>query len=56
MSIIIDKGPYKLKKWGKEVDGEYIVDGYSYKGRKPLLKALKGFKREMAIRIMIDWE
>ena len=49
MSIIIDKGPYKIKKWGKEVDGEYIVDGYSYKGRKPLLKALKGFK-DMTIK------
>ena len=35
---------YKLKKWGKDVDGVYIIDGYSYKGKKVFLKALKGFK------------
>ena len=44
MSSIIDKGIYKLKKWGKDIDGEYIVDGYSFKGRKPFLKALEGLK------------
>ena len=47
MSSIIDKGVYKLKKWGKDIDGEYIVDGYSFKGRKPFLKALEGFKAMM---------
>ena len=44
---IIDKGDYKIKKWGKDIDGEFIVDGYSYKGRKPLLKALEGLKAMM---------
>ena len=47
MSFIIDKGPYKIKKWGKNIDGEFIVDGYSYKGRKPFLKVLEGFKSMM---------
>ena len=44
---IVDKGPYKIKKWGKDIDGEFIVDGYSYKGRKPFLKVLEGFKSMM---------
>ena len=35
---------YKLKKWGKDVDGVYIIDGYSYKGKKVFLNALEGFK------------
>ena len=44
---IIDKGAYKIKTWGKEMDGEFVVDGYSYKGRKPFLKVLEGFKAMM---------
>ena len=44
---IIDKGPYRIKTWGKEMDGEFVVDGYSYKGRKPFLKVLEGFKSMM---------
>ena len=25
---------YKESNWGKKVDGEYIIDGYKYKGRQ----------------------
>ena len=47
MTTIIDKGAYKIKIWGKQIDGEFVVDGYSYKGRRSFLKALEGFKAMM---------
>ena len=38
---------YKLKKWGKDVDGVYTIDGYTYKGKRAFLKALEGLKKLM---------
>ena len=38
---------YKFKKWGKDIDGEFIIDGYSYKGKRAFLKPLEGFKKMM---------
>ena len=38
---------YKLKKCGKDVDGVYIIDGYTYKGKRAFLKAVDGFKKVM---------
>ena len=38
---------YKLKKWGKDVDGVYVVDGYNYTGKRGFLKALEGFRTRM---------
>ena len=33
---------YKEKKWGKKEGGEYIVDGYTFKGRNILKRAKEG--------------
>ena len=33
---------YKVKKWGKKEGGTYIVDGYTFKGKKRLKKAKEG--------------
>ena len=35
---------YKEKKWGKDVDGEYVVDGYVFRGKLRFKKALEGLK------------
>ena len=35
------------KIWGKEIDGEYITDGYSFRGKRVFSKALNGFKEMM---------
>ena len=34
---------YKENEWGKDMDGEHIIDGYSFKGER----ALEGFKNLM---------
>ena len=31
---------YKEKKWGKTEGGEYLIDGYTFKGKRPLDKVL----------------
>ena len=33
---------YKEKKWGKKEGGEYIVDGYTFKGKNVLKKPKEG--------------
>ena len=38
---------FKEKKWGKEEEGEYITDGYSFRGKTLFQKALEGFKNMM---------
>ena len=38
---------FKEKKWGKDEDGEYITDGYSFRGKNTFQKALEGFKNMM---------
>ena len=38
---------YKEKKWGKSEDGEYIIDGYTFRGKKSFLKVVEGFKKLM---------
>ena len=35
---------YKEKKWGKDVEGEYVVDGYVFRGKLRFKKALEGLK------------
>ena len=35
---------FKEKKWGKEEEGEYFTDGYSFRGKTVFQKALEGFK------------
>ena len=40
---IIDQ--YKETKWGKSEEGEYIVDGYTFKGKRSLNGVLKGLKK-----------
>ena len=38
---------YKEKKWGNEEGGEYITDGYAFRGKKSFEKALTGLKETM---------
>ena len=38
---------YKEKQWGKDLEGEFIIDGYSYKGKRAFGKALEGLKTLM---------
>ena len=38
---------FKEKKWGKEEEGEYVTDGYSFRGKTVFQKALEGFKNMM---------
>jgi hypothetical protein len=35
---------FKEKTWGKEVDGHFTIDGYSFTGKKAFQKALDGLK------------
>ena len=35
---------YKDKKWGKTLDGEYILDGYTFKGKQAFKKAKIGLE------------
>ena len=32
---IVDSNAYKASTWGQTVEGEYVIDGYKYKGRQP---------------------
>ena len=38
---------FKEKKWGKNYEGEFIIYGYSFKGRRLFKRALEGFKDMM---------
>ena len=38
---------YKEKKWGKEECGEYITDGFVFRGKQDFNKALEGLKEVM---------
>ena len=38
---------YKEKKWGKTEDGEYLVDGYTFKGKRTLNKVLVEMKNTL---------
>ena len=38
---------YKEKQWGKDDEGEFIIDGYSYKGKRAFGKTLEGLKTTM---------
>ena len=35
---------YKEKIWGKTVEGEYVIDGYAFRGKKLFKRALEGIK------------
>ena len=35
---------YKEKKWGKTEDGEYIIDGFTFRGKKPFAKVVVGLR------------
>ena len=39
--ISLDDNPseYREETWGKNIDGEYVIDGYKFKGRQPFRKA-----------------
>ena len=37
---------YKEETWGKEYEGEYIIDGYKYIGKTALKKALDALKEK----------
>ena len=42
-----DEAPsqYKEKKWGKTEDGQYIIDGYAFRGRQSFTKVVEGMKK-----------
>ena len=38
---------YKEKNWGKDQNGEYTIDGYTFKGKRAFRKALEGLKAKL---------
>ena len=38
---------YREKKWGKNIEGEYVIDGYVFRGKLRFKKALNGLKGAM---------
>jgi hypothetical protein len=36
---------YKEKKWGKTEDGEYIIDGFAFRGKQSFNKVVEEFKK-----------
>ena len=38
---------FKVSTWGKKVDGEFIVDGYKFRGRQPFRRAKEGLEKLM---------
>ena len=38
---------FKISTWGKKVDGEFIVDGYKFRGRQPFRRAKEGLEKLM---------
>ena len=41
--------PYKEETWGKDVHGEYVIDGYKYIGKTDFKAAIDGLKDKMTI-------
>ena len=42
-----DEAPsqYKEKKWGKTEDGQYVIDGYAFRGKDSFNKVVEGMKK-----------
>ena len=38
---------FKESTWGKKVDGEYVIDGYKFRGRQPFKRAKEGLENLM---------
>ena len=38
---------YKEKNWGKDENGQKVVDGYSFRGKQSFQKVVEGFKNIM---------
>ena len=38
---------YKEETWGKDEEGEYVIDGYKYIGKTAFKKAFDGLKERM---------
>ena len=36
---------FKESTWGKKVDGEFVIDGYKFRGRQPFKKAKEGLQK-----------
>ena len=36
---------FKESTWGKKVDGEYVIDGYKFRGRQPFKRAKEGLEQ-----------
>ena len=36
---------YKEKKWGKTEDGEYVIDGFAFRGKQSFNKVVEEFKK-----------
>ena len=45
---------YKEKIWGKEEGGEYIIDGYTFRGKRAFGKAQEGLKEYMRKGVVRD--
>ena len=43
----LNTNAFKEKKWGKQEDGEYIIDGFPFRGRRVFQKVIEGFKELM---------
>ena len=46
-SDIDDLSAYTEETWGKQEEGAFVIDGYSFKGKKAFSKALEGLKHMM---------
>ena len=42
-----DQSEYDEKKWGKEEGGKFIVDGFTFKGKRTFQKAKEGLAEQM---------
>ena len=38
---------FKISTWGKKVDGDFIIDGYKFRGRQPFKRAKEGLENLM---------
>ena len=43
----VTNNEYKEETWGKNVDGEAVIDGYKFRGRQPFRKAKESFAKLM---------
>ena len=39
---------FQVSNWGKKVDGEFVIDGYKFRGRQPFKRAKEGLDNLMA--------